>query len=141
MSKGRGETENREKREMNKQDVKYDLEDRLIDFAAMVIDLVEALPNTRTGNYVANQLVRSGLSPAPNYGEAQSAESRKDFVHKMKIALKELKESRVWLRIIRRKSLIEPGPAMDTAFAECEELIRIFGKSISTAESRMARHE
>jgi len=71
----------------------YDLQDRLISFAARVINVVEAMPSNRIGNHVASQLVRSATSPAPNYGEAQSAESRKDFVHKMKVALKELRET------------------------------------------------
>jgi len=83
---------------------KYDLEERLIDFAVIITDIVEALPNTRLGNYIAGQLVRSGLSPALNYGEAQSAESRNDFIHKMKIILKELRESMISLKIIERKS-------------------------------------
>ena len=65
-----------------------ELEDRLIDFAVRIINVVEALPNSKAGNHVARQLIRSGTAPAPNYGEAQSAESRKDFIHKMKIALK-----------------------------------------------------
>ena len=65
----------------------YDLQDRLVDFAVRIISVVEALPNTRAGNHIGSQLVRSGTSPAANYGEAQSAESRRDFVHKMKIAL------------------------------------------------------
>ena len=82
-----------------------DLENRLIDFAVQIINVIEALPNTKAGNHIAGQLVRSGTSPAPNYGEAQSAESRKDFIHKMKIALKELRESLIWLRIIERKPL------------------------------------
>jgi four helix bundle protein len=88
---------------MGKKTKEYDLEDRLIDFAVAMIDTVEALPSTRAGNHIAGQLLRSGTSPAPNYGEAQSAESRKDFIHKMKIALKELRETRVWLRIILKK--------------------------------------
>lgn len=75
----------------------YDLQDRLISFAVRVMNVVEALPNDRIGNHVAGQLLRSGTSPAPNYGEAQSAESRKDFVHKIKISLKELRETHVWL--------------------------------------------
>ena len=74
---------------MDKKTKEYDLEDRLINFAVLMIDIVEALPNTRASNHIAGQLVRSGTSPASNYGEAQSAESRKDFIHKMKIALKE----------------------------------------------------
>jgi four helix bundle protein len=69
------------------------LEERLIDFAVIIIGIIEVLPNSKAGNHIANQLVRSGTSPAPNYGEAQSAESRKDFIHKMKISLKELRET------------------------------------------------
>ena len=74
---------------------KYNLEKRLIDFAVRIINVVEALPNTRAGNHIAGQLVRCGTSPAPNYGEAQSAESRNDFIHKIKIVLKELRETKV----------------------------------------------
>ena len=62
-----------------------ELEDRLIDFAVVIMGVTEALPNTKAGSHVAGQLIRSGTSPAPNYGEARSAESRKDFIHKMKI--------------------------------------------------------
>ena len=83
-----------------------DLEGRLIDFAVRVISVVEALPDSKAGNHVARQLVRSGTSPAANYGEAQSAESRRDFGHKMKIALKELRETLIWLKIIERKPLV-----------------------------------
>ena len=74
---------------------KYNLEKRLIDFAVRIINVVEALPNTRAGNHIAGQFVRCGTSPAPNYGEAQSAESRNDFIHKIKIVLKELRETKV----------------------------------------------
>ena len=77
----------------------------MIDFAVRIINVIEALPNTKVGNHIGGQLLRSGTSPAPNYGEAQSAESRKDFIHKMKIALKELRETLIWLRIIERKEL------------------------------------
>jgi four helix bundle protein len=112
------------------------LEDRLINFSIAIIEVVEALPNTKVGNHIVGQLVRSGTSPAPNYGEAQSAESRKDFIHKMKIALKELRETRIWLIIIHRKSLIKPANKVDPVLTECQELIRIFAKSIATAESR-----
>ena len=103
-----------------------------------MIDVVEALPNTRASNHIAGQLVRSGTSPASNYGEAQSAESRKDFIHKMKIALKELRETRVWLRIILKKSFIKPSTQVELGFFECQELIRIFAKSILTAGSKRA---
>jgi four helix bundle protein len=86
----------------------YDLEDRFVEFASRVIDVIESLPNTRAGNYVAGQLIRCGLAPALLYGEAQSAESRDDFIHKMKIIVKELKESRVCLKLIIRKQMIKP---------------------------------
>ena len=111
----------------------YDLEDRLVEFAARIIDVVEALPNSRAGNYIAGQLIRCGLAPAMLYGEAQSAESRDDFVHKMKIVLKELKETRVCLKLIIRKQLIKPISRLDFLKNECEELIKIISKSIETA--------
>lgn len=112
----------------------YDLEDRLVEFAARIIEVVEALPNTRTGNYIAGQLVRCGLAPALNYGEAQSAESRDDFIHKMKVILKELKESRVCLKLISRKQMIKPVKRLDNIKKECEELISITFTSIETAK-------
>lgn len=112
----------------------YDLEERLIDFAVRILDLVEALPRTRTGSHIAGQLVRCGTSPAPNYGEARSGESRKDFIHKMKVVLKELREIRVWLLLIQRKALLKPPERIIPALAECDELISIFVASIATAE-------
>ncbi|HEX6845501.1 MAG TPA: four helix bundle protein [Chitinophagaceae bacterium] len=111
----------------------YDLEDRFVEFAARVIDVVESLPNTRAGNYLAGQLIRCGLAPALLYGEAQSAESRDDFIHKMKIIVKELKESRVCLKLIIRKQMIKPVSRLNNLKDECEELIRIISKSIDTA--------
>lgn len=80
---------------------KFNLEERLIEFAVLIIEIVENLNNTRAGNHIAGQLVRSGTSPALHYGEAQSAESINDFVHKLKILLKELRESLVSLKIIK----------------------------------------
>ncbi len=112
----------------------FDLEDRLVEFAVRVINVVESLPDTRAGKHVAGQLVRSGTSPAPNYGEAQSAESQKDFIHKMKIALKELRETHIWLQIIERKPLCDPE-RMQGITAECNELIAIFVQSVRTAEA------
>jgi four helix bundle protein len=111
-----------------------ELEDRLIDFAVMVIGVVEALPNSKAGNHIAGQLVRSGTSPAPNYGEARSAESRKDFIHKMKISLKELRETVIWLKIISRKGLADEL-VTSGAIKECGELIAIFISSTKTAAS------
>jgi four helix bundle protein len=118
---------------MNDNTKKFDLEDRLIQFSLLIIDIVEALPNTRSGNHIAGQLLRSGTSPALNYGEAQVAESRNDFIHKMKICLKELKESHIALQIIKRKPLITDFPNLDICISECKELIAIFLKSIDTA--------
>ena len=85
---------------MSEGKIKYDLEERLIQFALLIIDIVKMLPNTRAGNHIAGQLIRSGTSPAFNYGEAQVAESRDDFIHKMKICLKELKETHIAVQII-----------------------------------------
>ena len=112
---------------------KYDLEERLIDFAIVISDVVDGLPATRLGNYIAGQLVRSGCSPALNYGEAQSAESRNDFIHKMKIILKELRESLISLKIIERKMLYDLEKAA-AAKNECNQLVAIFVKSIETAK-------
>ena len=118
---------------MTTEKAKYDLEERLIQFSLLIIEIVEMLPNTRVGNHVAGQLLRSGTSPAFNYGEAQVAESRDDFIHKMKICLKELKETNIAIQIIRRKPLVNDYKKIDTCIEECKELISIFVKSIETA--------
>jgi four helix bundle protein len=112
----------------------YDLEERLLEYAAALIRLVERLPNSRAGNHLAGQLLRSGTSPLPNHGEAQAAESRNDFVHKFSICLKELKETRRWLRLARRVPLIKPPTEFDTLLEETEALIRIFATSVRTAQ-------
>src|SRR4051812_45979530 len=83
-----------------------ELEDRLLGFAARVGKVVDALPDSRLSRHVAGQLVRSGTSPAPNYAEACAAESKKDFIHKLGIALKELRETRIWLRLIVQAELL-----------------------------------
>jgi four helix bundle protein len=111
---------------------KFDLEDRLMDFTCRMIDVVEALPDSRAGNYIAGQLIRCCHSPTFNYGEVQAAESRSDFIHKLKICLKELKECRTALKIIRKKGLITPHK-LDDIYKETEELIAIIAKSIDTA--------
>lgn len=111
----------------------FDLDERLVAYAAQVIALTETLPATRAGNHIAAQLLRSGTSAAPNYGEAEAAESRKDFLHKMGICLKELRESHIWLRIIIRRSLLSENE-LAPLLSETEELIRIFKASIKTAK-------
>lgn len=115
----------------------FDLEDRLVEFSCMVIELVEVLPSTRAGNYIAGQLIRCGLAPALLYGEAQSAESRMDFVHKMKISLKELKETRVCLKVITRSKMITPIDRIENFKSENEQLISIIAKSIDTAKKNL----
>ncbi|MBI1881737.1 MAG: four helix bundle protein [Chloroflexi bacterium] len=108
-----------------------DIQDRLIDFAVSIIHLCAELPKTQAGKHIADQLLRSGTSPAPNYAEARSAESPNDFVHKLKITLKELNETSVWLRIIRRSDMLTPGQ-LDFVTTECEELSKIINASIKT---------
>ena len=114
----------------------FNIEDRLVEFAVRAINAVESLPDTRAGNHIAGQLVRSGTSPAPNYGEAQSAESRKDFLHKMKVCLKELRETLIWLKIIVRKQLCS-ADRLGSILQECNELIAIFVSSVQTAEKKL----
>ena len=115
----------------------YDLEDRLIDFAVQIIKVAEQLPKNYTGNHLGKQLIRSGTAPALNYGEAQGAESRKDFIHKMKISLKELRESYINLKIIEKSSLVINHEAFTKAHQECNVLISIFVKSVETAQKNL----
>ncbi len=116
---------------------KYDLEDRLIEFAVLIIKITENLFNTKAGNYIGGQLVRSGTSPALHYGEAQSAESRSDFIHKLKILLKELRESRSAMKIIKNTPLAEKMELLEKGLNECNELISIFVKSIETTKKNL----
>jgi len=111
-----------------------ELEDRLLDFAARVGKVVDALPDTRLGRHVAGQLVRSGTSPAPNYAEACAAESKRDFIHKLGIALKELRESRSWIKLIVKAELL-PESRMVPLLDEAQQLCNIVGKSIVTAKA------
>lgn len=114
----------------------FDLEERLIDFAVRIIRTAESLPKTRAGNHIAGQLIRCGTSPAPNYGEAQSAESRSDFIHKMKVCLKELRETRIWLLMIVKADLIKPPSKLEPLIHENNELISIFVTSVETAKQK-----
>ena len=113
--------------------VKLQLDERLIVFAATIIDVAESLPRSLAGRHLAGQLVRSGTSPGMNYGEAQGAESRNDFIHKMKIALKELRETFICLRIIEKKKWIL-NETLSIVLDENNQLISIFVKSILTAQ-------
>jgi len=124
---------------MNEEKKKFDLQERFIDYAVRIINLSEQLPETKTGKHISSQILRSGTSPAANYGEAQSAESRADFIHKLKIALKELRETEVWLKIIIKAKTIQPSEELSTLLQETDELISILFKSIDTAKKNNER--
>lgn len=117
-----------------------DIEERLLEFAVRVGKAVDALPDTRLGRHIAGQLVRSGTSPAPNYAEACAAESKKDFIHKLAIVLKELRESSVWIRLIVKSELI-PEQRLEQLRDECDQLCKIIAKSLVTAKSNQSRRD
>src|SRR5213594_1199226 len=108
---------------------RYDLEDRLIAFAVQICVLAERFPATGIGRHVSSQIVRSGTSPFANYGEAQAAESRQDFVHKLRVCLKELRETQAWLKFIQRMNLC--SESVETVSRECDAL----GARIATSSS------
>ena len=123
----------REERSTVASERRFDLEERLLDYAVRIIRLVDALPATRAGRHVADQLLRCGTSPLANHGELQGAESRKDFIHKLGICLKEIREARRWLRLVHRVPLLAPSK-VEPLLAESESLIKIFAASIRTAQ-------
>jgi four helix bundle protein len=115
-----------------------ELSERLWNFAARIGKVVDALPDTRLGRHIAGQLVRCGTAPGPNYDEGCAAESRADFAHKLSIVLKELKETRGWLRFIIIAELLSEKRTA-TLLDEAEQLIRIVASSIVTAKSKARR--
>jgi four helix bundle protein len=115
-----------------------ELEDRLIDFAVRVIKVANSLPRNPVGRHLAEQLLRSGTSPAPNYAEARGAESRADFAHKLKIAVKELNETRVWLRMVCRAELVKSS-LLQTLIVENDELCRILNSSVTTVRQQVSK--
>jgi four helix bundle protein len=115
-----------------------ELLERLINFAARVGKVVDALPDTRMGRHIGSQLVRSGTSPAPNYEEGCAAESRADFVHKLSISLKELRESRTWIRLIIKTEML-PEHRLGELLDECNQLCNIIAQSIVTAKENKKR--
>ena len=130
---------NKEKNKENNKK-KFDLQEHLIDYAVRIIKVSEQLPDTKAVRQLADQILKSGTSPAPNYGEAQSAESRADFIHKLKVALKELRETEVWLKIIVKAKLIQPSTKLSPLLQETDELISILFKSIDTANRSSLRY-
>ena len=117
-----------------------DLENRLIAFSVLIIKIVNELPPTYAGKTLAGQIVRSGTSVALNYGEVQGAESKKDFLHKMKLVLKELRETFINLKIIHLCQLVKSEKILLTAKEENNELISIFVSSIKTAKQNLHSH-
>ena len=111
-----------------------ELEERLVDFAVRIVKLSASLPRTPPGKHIAGQILRSGTSPAPNYGEARGAESRADFVHKVRIVLKELNETSIWLRVIHRSQMLN-SELLVNIMSENTELCRIFTASLKTART------
>lgn len=110
---------------------KFNLEERLIDFGVAIIQFAEKLPNTFAAKHLGGQIISSGTSPALNYGEAQAAESRVDFIHKMKICLKELRETHINLRIISKAKIVTDIDSQ-AILKEYSELVAIFTKSVET---------
>jgi four helix bundle protein len=117
-----------------------DLSERFLDFADRASTVVEALPDTRVGRRIADQLLRSGTSPLGNYEEACAAESKADFAHKLGICLKEVRESRAWLRLTARKKLL-PATRLDDLIDEADQLARIIGQSIATARGTRKKNQ
>ena len=112
-----------------------DIEERLIGFAVRIVNMCNHLPKTQAGGHIGGQLLRSGTAPAAHYAEARGAESTNDFVHKLRLCLKELNESRVWLKIITR-SAMQPASKLGNITQECDELCRILNASIKTTVSK-----
>ncbi|HMC63799.1 MAG TPA: four helix bundle protein [Gemmataceae bacterium] len=112
-----------------------ELSDRLLDFAVRVGKLTDALPDTRLGRHVAGQLVRCGTSPPPNYDEACAAESRADFIPKLRICLKELRETRCWIRYIVKAELLPEARLLDL-LSEANQLCNVVGQSVATASGK-----
>ena len=111
-----------------------EMEERFLDFAARICAVVEALPETKTGRHISGQMIRCGTSPAPNYAEACAAESRNDFTHKLGIVLKELRETRIWLKLTLKTGSMKAS-RLNPLIEECNELMNIIGKSIVTAKA------
>ncbi|MBM4135925.1 MAG: four helix bundle protein [Nitrospira sp.] len=116
-----------------KKDKGDELADRLLDYTVRIIKLVKSLPNTIIGKHIGGQLLRSGTSPGSNYEESRGAESRADFIHKLGIVLKELKETRFWLKVVLRSEILEPE-RVEPLIQESMELCAIIAKSIVTAK-------
>jgi four helix bundle protein len=119
---------------MRNEELANELEDRLIDFAVRVIRVAHSLPRNAGGRHVAGQLLRAGTAAAPNYAEARGSESRGDFAHKLKICVKELNESRVWLRLVLRAGMLKPK-LLQPLIDENAQLCRVLNASVTTVRN------
>jgi four helix bundle protein len=117
----------------------YDLKNRLLEYAVRIIRVTESIKRSAAGLHVADQLLRSGTSPYGNHGEAEGAESRDDFIHKLRICFKELRESRRWLKLIQRAELTDKPELLGPLINEVDELVRIFARSIHTATTHQEK--
>lgn len=118
---------------------KFDLEERLLEFSARIIRVSENLARTDAGRHVGNQLLRAGTSPYANHGEAEDAESMDDFIHKLKVCVKEMRETLRWLKLVKRVPLVSKPQLLDELMNEADQLIRIFRQSIITARKNAAK--
>lgn len=116
----------------------YDLEERLLEYSVRTIRLCRNIENSPAGSHISKQLLRSSTSPLANHGEAQSAESTKDFIHKLAISVKELRETQRWLKLVQRVPLVEKPDRLEDILNETDQLIRIFVASIKTAKAKSA---
>jgi four helix bundle protein len=115
--------------------VEYDLGDRLLSFSSMVVDFTESLPRSPAATHIRKQMLRSGTAPMANYEEAERSSSRDDFVYRMRVSLKELRETLQWIRLAARKGYVE-GNVVGQIRDENEQLVRIFSKSVKTAAGK-----
>jgi four helix bundle protein len=120
-------------------DAKFNLEERLLEFSVRIIRVAESIKRSRAGTHIADQLMRSGTSPYGHHGEAEGAESSDDFIHKLKVCYKELRESRRWLRLVQRVPLVAKPDLLGPLLVEADELVRIFAVSIQTAEKNRGK--
>jgi four helix bundle protein len=118
-----------------------ELKERLIRFSVKIIEINEMLPKTKVSNYLGDQLLRSGLSPALNYAEAEFGESKPDFIHKLRICLKELSETNINLKIINQKGILKDKYSLTDVISECSELIAIFVKSVETSVNNLNKEK
>jgi four helix bundle protein len=111
----------------------HDLEERLLEYGVRIIKVVESLPKNLAGRRIGDQLLRSGTAVGAHYEEARGAESRDDFAHKLQMALKELRESNYWLRLLAKAGTVSPDRLADL-LDESKQLRAILSKAVATTK-------